>query len=550
MADVSSLLELVNPAYAVGKGFASGITDSKIDSNGLPGNIPNPFIALGGVLGLETNKLFQSAQIPGQVAAGTRDPNLESVLDFLPMLFGGGPAGSLGAGPSKRIVAFHGTPHTFQPVEGNPFGEFRQEAIGSGEGAQAYGYGHYVAGNPGVAVDYQRQLSGRRVVPVDDNGLPMSGTDLAEKYYEKGTIVPGYSGYDKVLGFRVELDNTGNPTGYWSVDVQSVKPTTDSKITGRSLKDAINQPDLWEPTLDRPHTHSTFPEDHEIEMIGQIRGWQMQQPGHLLEVHVRPEEHELLDWDRPFVEQHPEVQKKLQMLADKVHEADTDAYFPKSVNLNHRGEVIYSNLGADSSFTSVARNLLPELSLEEHAGMGQHETASQILHAAGIPGIKYLDAGSRGSPRISFQFDNKAIPRVPYLDAEGTERAVLDLSPEEHVFSHLNWMAEPQTEEQLVSTITQLKEGLKGAIESDKEYIQQEERGNRKHKEQAKIVPAYPHYQAALDWLVANEDKFTIHTTPQTSNYVIFHPSDLHIVARNGQRLVPVDHDPFAPESK
>jgi hypothetical protein len=59
----------------------------------------------------------------------------------------------------NQLLGYHGTPHTFEPVEHNPFGEFKDEAIGSGEGAQLYGYGHYIAENPAVARNYATKLS-------------------------------------------------------------------------------------------------------------------------------------------------------------------------------------------------------------------------------------------------------------------------------------------------------------------------------------------------------------------------------------------------------
>lgn len=57
------------------------------------------------------------------------------------------------------LTAFHGTPHRFEPTPANPLGEFRAAAIGSGEGAQAFGYGTYFAESPGVAKSYRDTLS-------------------------------------------------------------------------------------------------------------------------------------------------------------------------------------------------------------------------------------------------------------------------------------------------------------------------------------------------------------------------------------------------------
>lgn len=59
-------------------------------------------------------------------------------------------------GPATALATvYHGTPHTFAPEEGAPLGRFRSEKIGTGEGAQAYGHGLYLAEEPGVARTYR-----------------------------------------------------------------------------------------------------------------------------------------------------------------------------------------------------------------------------------------------------------------------------------------------------------------------------------------------------------------------------------------------------------
>ena len=74
----------------------------------------------------------------GEVA-GTFDPNNPD-LRFMP-------------------AAYHGTPHTFAAEPGAPFGRFRTSAIGTGEGAQAYGHGLYFAGKKEVAEHYRKVLT-------------------------------------------------------------------------------------------------------------------------------------------------------------------------------------------------------------------------------------------------------------------------------------------------------------------------------------------------------------------------------------------------------
>ncbi len=312
------------------------------------------------------------------------------------------------------IRAWHGTPHLFEAEAGAPLGRFREEAIGSGEGAQAYGWGHYVAGNPKVAEEYQRGLAGVRPVPADEAGNPLGYLETAKKFYEPGTIVPGYGGnFDRVLKFNEGEDKFG---GDWSVDVQAVVPNWGSKF--KNLGEALRDPEAWtsSKTDFRPRNHFTQPSEKELEYVGAVRGWQMTKPGALMEVHVLPEEHELLDWDKPLAKQ-PQHHQSLQKAYLKPEQTLKD--LPDMANWT--GEDYYRNLqrsygGYDYPST-------------------REEAASKALHEAGIPGIKYLDAGSRSAGK-------------------------------------------------------------------------------------------------------------------GTSNYVIFDSSNLRIVGRNGQRLEPVDYDPFAVETK
>jgi hypothetical protein len=58
--------------------------------------------------------------------------------------------GPLGFAPAG-ITAWHGSPHIFD--------KFDSSKIGTGEGAQAYGHGLYLAESPKVAMEYQQKLS-------------------------------------------------------------------------------------------------------------------------------------------------------------------------------------------------------------------------------------------------------------------------------------------------------------------------------------------------------------------------------------------------------
>jgi hypothetical protein len=63
------------------------------------------------------------------------------------------------SGMMPELTAYHGTPYKFAAEENAPLGKFRSEKIGTGEGAQAYGFGLYLAESPNVAKKYAVDLS-------------------------------------------------------------------------------------------------------------------------------------------------------------------------------------------------------------------------------------------------------------------------------------------------------------------------------------------------------------------------------------------------------
>jgi hypothetical protein len=56
------------------------------------------------------------------------------------------------------LDVYHGTPYTLPPTARNPLGEFDASKIGTGEGAQSYGYGIYTAEARPVAEGYAKNV--------------------------------------------------------------------------------------------------------------------------------------------------------------------------------------------------------------------------------------------------------------------------------------------------------------------------------------------------------------------------------------------------------
>ena len=94
------------------------------------------------------------------------------------------------AGP---ITAYHGTPHTFSPEPGAPYGNFNPQMVGSGEGNQSEGLAHYFTDNKAVADWYNKVLSG--------GDLFYDGKQILER----GTKYVGPEGNWAIQGLAGEL---------------------------------------------------------------------------------------------------------------------------------------------------------------------------------------------------------------------------------------------------------------------------------------------------------------------------------------------------------
>ena len=117
-----------------------------------------PAFATGTALGVAPlAKVFQA---PAMALGRAGERMAERVVPQI-MERGGLPAELL-QGMSRGTVSpldvYHGTPHTLPPTARNPLGEFDASKIGTGEGAQSYGYGIYTAEARPVAEGYAKNV--------------------------------------------------------------------------------------------------------------------------------------------------------------------------------------------------------------------------------------------------------------------------------------------------------------------------------------------------------------------------------------------------------
>ncbi len=230
------------------------------------------------------------------------------------------------SGMTPELMAYHGTPVRFAPEEGAPMGRFRAEKIGTGEGAQAFGYGLYFAESPGVARNYQSTLSYRDMVREFRKDLP-DDADFDEALEIADKIDPRRGAVIKALA-----DNDWLGFDYPSQAITAAFKDISNFDPSPELLDAINKA-----------KGSLYTADIPDEMVSKM-----------------------LDWDKPLSEQ----PKEIQAIAKKL---DTDLSLP--------GRALYN-----------------QAQVKVDLGEGPlAPAASNWFRDQGIPGIRYLDQGSRGT---------------------------------------------------------------------------------------------------------------------------------------------------------
>jgi hypothetical protein len=226
---------------------------------------------------------------------------------------------------------YHGSPHTFD--------RFDLSKIGTGEGAQAYGYGAYLAESPDVAHGYQYSTQTPEILikgdswKSDQSGVYRNPDGMHEGYLDDVS----YSAIRALAGSRPDkslaeiagdaerfLLRRGEP----QANIDSVKKA----ILSGDISLVKNDGNIYQTRLAWP--------DAAREAADPLS------PDHFLH------------WDKPLSEQ-----------PKKVRDA-----------LRHEKENTYS---AGAVYGTIAKRL------------GGEDLASEYIKRLGIPGIRYLDAGSR-----------------------------------------------------------------------------------------------------------------------------------------------------------
>lgn len=443
------------------------------------------------------------------------------------------------------------------------FDEFRDDKINTGEGAQAYGHGHYVGEAKGTGESYRDSVSRKHGAL---RGMYFTGPHATSPVVKIEDLV---GAYDRAI--------MGGPSGTLRSRLRDIGAShlndDELKVMMNALATAVDIPDI------NPQEHIDYGLDHHQEILdsdpdgddeetNEARTYIAAHPkitkifenlkqgtgGRLYQLKVDLSEPHVLDWDNTLADHHPESAERLKdHLGQLKSGTDVSGYNSYVRGYTDRGDALGVKLDESMSGQKLY-NYLKNMH-------GSAPAASEALRKTGINGIRYLDQYSRLKWQV---WKDKVYQARPYdtVDVHGLvdKSGTVDPKQVEEINKEFydQFGVKPRTLEDLIHHIARDK--LNGFGQDGDE----------------KIVNMVKHHKM-LNWIAENQRNLEVHTatrrvTPPvpekpkdlTYNYVVFDPKLIKMVRKyddrgnvvhdytqaSGTELRPVDHDPFAEEKK
>jgi hypothetical protein len=257
--------------------------------------------------------------------------------------------GSVGIG---GIEAYHGSPHDFD--------RFDIGRIGTGEGAAAFGHGLYFAGDENIARYYRDRIN------LNQNKFDIVDRQTGKPIPEDAPGYPKVKDFMNAYAYDLKAGDIAHKKGWWAAQI----PHTERQMKEyQDYAASTGNPDMFKDEIEQMRADLA----HYKAAPALVDRVKAVPRGHMYKVNLGVGEHELLDWDKKLGEQHPEVQRKLRDVLKPTDDADWANWLNSGVPRTYRV-------------------------------MGWPDAASKELYEAGIKGIRYLDANSRGSGRNSYNY--------------------------------------------------------------------------------------------------------------------------------------------------
>ena len=351
----------------------------------------------------------------------------------------------------EALKAWHGSHADFD--------EFNDDKIGTGEGAQVYGVGHYLGGSRGTAEFYLRQNTakrnqelpsnlsfnghdakelhswagnllthldhGERLASVDPTSTPLRADKMRREHAEEDKRLRDL-GHD--LGVPAELhdrmtklhaqvlrhtlsdllfDRVKTPIGTPRDVLENVvehhrdQIENGKKIPIEYYNDKLDYGDLYnlaENLTNKVHT-DLKPLIDQLEVVGKSSPY----PGRLYRVQVKAHPDQMLDWDEPIKNHPKDVLEKLdngRIIPGDLKDLDDD---DTGQDLYRQATHFYEQLLDDAVYSDDSYTFPKDL-LQAFKDAGGDDrarrrvaglAASKALLDAGVQGIKYRDGFSR-----------------------------------------------------------------------------------------------------------------------------------------------------------
>ena len=291
---------------------------------------------------------------------------------------------AMGQNTVSPATVFHGTPHLFN--------KFDSSKIGTGEGAQAYGHGLYLAESPDVAKDYRNVLASPRNQVSSGKGVYIEPSPMGDGTYR-------LSQPSEIGQMRGQTgDATQGITDYQFKSVASaIKHAKKTGLLPKGERPLLTE--IADEGRYNPVTAASQMQDPKYNQLIASR------PGYLYQVDLPDEQiAKMLDYDKPLSEQPKIVQDFL------LKNPDVLDYIAKAesqrVKLNEMSPMRLEKLKSASIPFDASRMTGKDAmtAIAQRSGLGKAAEAENMLRQAGIPGIRYLDQGSRGTGQGTSNF--------------------------------------------------------------------------------------------------------------------------------------------------
>jgi len=272
-------------------------------------------------------------------------------------------------GSADFARAWHGSPHRGIEKEG-----FKLQKIGTGDGAQGYGWGIYFAEDRKEAESYKDFLGWK------SNATLYKGKPLTKSHLEE--LANGT--YNEYLVFG----DIGIPDQV----IREGKIESYLRKKAQVAQEAVSSFEkTWDNTVPAEQKASEdewikWRKDY-VNAVNEVLSHIVTPPeGNTPQLYSAdiPETHELLDWEKPLRDQPEQVKEKVDSLLSRFEKAGLALDSPEKMT----GQQFYKALGRDDRLANL---LLSKEGPFKDTWANPERAASELLLAHGIPGLRYLD---------------------------------------------------------------------------------------------------------------------------------------------------------------